>query len=86
MTNQKRENLITARQKKKLTIRDVAKQLHISKSSYSNYELGKRRPRRRIMFDICRFYHKPMSLLFKGEPLESFKIGKATKGGVDDVD
>ena len=81
--NKKRVNLIKARQQRRLTIRDVAKQLHISKSSYSNYELGKRRPRRRIMFAICKFYNRPMALLFKGEPLESFKVGK---GGVGDVD
>lgn len=85
MTNQKRENLITARQKKKLTIRAVAKQLHISKSTYNNYELGKRKPKRRIMFDICKFYNRPMAVLFAGEPLESFKVGRL-KGGVDDVE
>ena len=81
----KRVNLISARKKKKLTIRAVAKQLHISKSTYNNYELGKRTPRRRIMFNICKFYHKPMTVLFSGEPLESFKVGR-TKGGVDDVE
>ena len=84
-TNQKRENLISARQQKKLTIRTVAKQLHISKSSYGNYELGKRKPKRCIMFAICKFYHKPMTVLFAGESLESFKIGRL-KGGVDDVE
>lgn len=82
----KRVNLIKARKKKKLSVRAVAKQLHISKSTYNNYELGKRKPRRRIMFEICKFYNKPMAVLFAGEPLESFKIGKATKGGVDDVE
>lgn len=81
----KRVNLISARQKKKLTIRAVAKQLHISKSTYNNYELGKRTPRRRIMFDICKFYNKPRTVLFAGESLESFKVGKM-KGGVDDVE
>lgn len=81
----KRVNLISARKKKKLTIRAVAKQLHISKSTYNNYELGKRTPRRRIMFNICKFYHKPMAVLFAGEPLESFKVGR-TKGGVDEVE
>lgn len=81
----KRVNLISARQKKKLTIRAVAKQLHVSKSTYNNYELGKRRPRRRIMFDICKFYNKPMTVLFAGEPLELFKIGKKN-GGVGDVE
>lgn len=81
----KRVNLISARKKQKLTIRAVAKQLHISKSTYNNYELGKRTPRRRIMFNICKFYHKPMTVLFAGEPLESFKVGR-TKGGVDDVE
>lgn len=81
----KRVNLISARKKKKLTIRAVAKQLHVSKSTYNNYELGKRTPRRRIMFAICKFYRKPMTVLFVGEPLESFKVGRL-KGGVDDVD
>lgn len=81
----KRVNLIKARKKQKLTIRAVAKQLHISKSTYNNYELGKRTPRRRVMFNICKFYHKPMTVLFAGEPLESFKVGR-TKGGVDDVE
>ena len=81
----KRVNLITARKEKKLTIRAVAKQLHISKSTYNNYELGKRKPKRRIMFDICKFYRKPMTVLFAGESLESFKVGKS-KGGVDDVE
>lgn len=84
--NKKRINLIKARKQRKLTVRAVAKQLHISKSTYNNYELGKRKPRRRIMFAICNYYNKPMTLLFAGEPLESFKIGKATKGGVDDVE
>lgn len=81
----KRVNLISARKKQKLTIRAVAKQLHISKSTYNNYELGKRTPRRRIMFNICKFYHKPMTVLFAGEPLESFKVGKM-EGGVDDAE
>lgn len=81
----KRVNLITARKQKRLTIRAVAKQLHVSKSTYNNYELGKRTPRRRIMFDICQFYKSPMTVLFAGEPLESFKVGKK-KGGVDDTE
>lgn len=81
----KRVNLIKARKKKKLTIRAVAKQLHVSKSSYSNYEQGKRRPRKYIAFEICKYYGKPMSVLFHGEPLSSFKVGK-TKGGVDDAE
>lgn len=81
----KRVNLIKARQQRKLTIRAVAKQLHVSKSSYSNYEQGKRRPRKFIAFEICKFYNKPMAVLFAGEPLESFKVGRL-KGGVDDVE
>lgn len=81
----KRVSLISARQKKKLTIRAVAKQLHVSKSTYNNYELGKRKPRRRIMFNICKFYNQPRTVLFAGEPLESFKVGKK-KGGVGDVE
>lgn len=80
----KRVNLIKARKKKKLTIRAVAKQLHVSKSSYSNYEQGKRKPRKFIAFEICKFYNKPMTVLFSGEPLSSFKVGR--KGGADDVD
>lgn len=83
-TTKKRANLISARKKKKLTIRSVAKQLHISKSSYSNYEQGKRRPRRYIAFAICKYWGKPMSVLFPGEPLSSFKVGR--KGGADDAD
>lgn len=79
----KRVNLISACKQKKLTIRAVAKQLHISKSTYNNYELGKRRPRKFIAFEICKFYGKPMTVLFTGEPLELFKVGKL-KGGVDD--
>lgn len=82
--SKKRVNLIQARKKKKMTIRAVAKQLHVSKSCYNNYELGKRKPKRSIMFEICRFYNKPMTLLFSGEPLESFKLNK--KGGGNDVD
>lgn len=81
----KRVNLISARKKKKLTIRAVAKQLHVSKSTYNNYELGKRRPRKFIAFAICKYYGKPMSVLFPGEPLSSFKVGK-TKGGDGDVE
>ncbi len=81
----KRVNLIKARKQKKLTIRAVAKQLHVSKSSYSNYEQGKRRPRKYIAFEICKFYGKPLSVLFPGEPLELFKVGK-TRGGADDVE
>lgn len=81
----KRVNLITARKQKKLTIRAVAKQLHISKSTYNNYELGKRRPRKYIAFEICKYWGKPMSVLFPGEPLELFKVGKM-KGGANDVD
>lgn len=81
----KRVNLISARKKKKLTIRAVAKQLHISKSSYSNYEQGKRRPRKFIAFAICKYWGKPMSVIFPGEPLELFKVGKL-RSGVDDVD
>ena len=84
MTTNKRLNLIAARKKKRLTTRAVAKELHVSKSTYNNYELGKRTPRRRIMFDICKFYHKPRTVLFVGEPLESFKVGR--KGGADDAD
>lgn len=80
----KRVNLIKARKKQKLTIRAVAKQLHVSKSSYSNYEQGKRKPRKFIAFEICKFYNKPMTLLFPGEPLSSFKVGR--KGGTDDVE
>lgn len=85
MTTRKRVNLISARKKKKLTIRAVAKQLHISKSSYSNYEQGKRRPRKFIAFEICKFYGKPLTVLFPGEPLSSFKVGRV-KGGDGDVD
>ena len=85
MTTNKRLNLIAARKKKKLTIRAVAKQLHVSKSSYSNYEQGKRRPRKFIAFAICKFYGKPMTVLFPGEPLSSFKVGKM-EGGADDAD
>lgn len=81
----KRVNLISARKQKKLTIRAVAKQLHISKSTYNNYELGKRRPRKFIAFEICKYWGKPMSVLFPGEPLELFKVGKM-KGGANDVD
>lgn len=81
----KRVNLISARKKKKLTIRAVAKQLHVSKSTYNNYELGKRRPRKFIAFEICKFYGKPLSVFFPGEPLELFKVGK-TRGGADDVE
>ena len=81
----KRVNLIKARKKKKLAIRAVAKQLHVSKSSYSNYEQGKRRPRKFIAFEIFKYWGKPMSVLFPGEPLELFKVGK-TKGGADDAD
>ena len=84
-TTKKRLNLISARKKKKLTIRAVAEQLHVSKSSYSNYEQGKRRPRKFIAFEICKFYNKPMTVLFSGEPLELFKVGK-TRGGADDVE
>lgn len=84
-TTKKRVNLIKARKQKKLTIRAVAKQLHVSKSSYSNYEQGKRRPRKFIAFEICKYWGKPMSVLFPGEPLELFKVGK-TKGGADDAD
>ena len=80
----KRVNLIKARKQKKLTIRAVAKQLHISKSTYNNYELGKRRPRKYIAFEICKYWGKPMSVLFPGEPLSSFKVGKM-EGGVGDV-
>ena len=80
----KRVNLISARKKKKLTIRAVAKQLHVSKSSYSNYEQGKRKPRKFIAFAICKFYGKPVTVLFPGEPLSSFKVGR--KGGADDAD
>lgn len=83
-TTKKRLNLISARKKQKLTIRAVAKQLHVSKSSYSNYEQGKRRPRKYIAFAICKFYGKPMTVLFPGEPLSSFKVGR--KGGADGVD
>lgn len=85
MTTNKRLNLIAARKQKKLTIRAVAKQLHVSKSSYSNYEQGKRRPRKFIAFEICKFYNKPMSVLFPGESLSSFKVGRM-KGGADDVE
>lgn len=81
----KRVNLIKARKQKKLTVRAVAKQLHVSKSSYSNYEQGKRRPRKFIAFEICKFYGKPMSVLFPGEPLDLFKVGKV-KGGADDAE
>lgn len=81
----KRVNLIKARKKKKLSVRVVAKQLHVSKSSYSNYEQGKRRPRKYIAFEICKFYGKPLTVLFPGEPLELFKVGK-TRGGADDVE
>lgn len=81
----KRVNLIKARKKQKLTIRAVAKQLHVSKSSYSNYEQGKRRPRKFIAFEICKFYGKPLTVLFPGEPLSSFKVGRV-KGGDGDVD
>ena len=81
----KRVNLIKARKQKKLTIRAVAKQLHISKSTYNNYELGKRRPRKYIAFEICKYWGKSMSVLFPGEPLELFKVGKL-KGGADDVE
>lgn len=81
----KRVNLISARKKKKLTIRAVAKQLHISKSSYSNYEQGKRKPRKFIAFAICKFYGKPITVLFPGEPLSSFKVGKM-EDGVDDAE
>lgn len=81
----KRVNLIKARKQKKLTIRAVAKQVGVSKSTYNNYELGKRTPRRRIMFDICKFYNQPRTVLFAGESLESFKVGKM-KGGVGDVE
>lgn len=84
-TTKKRVNLIKARKQKKLTIRAVAKQLHVSKSSYSNYEQGKRRPRKFIAFEICRFYGRPMTVLFPGEPLELFKVGKL-RGGVDDAE
>lgn len=80
----KRVNLIKARKQKKLTVRAVAKQLHVSKSSYSNYEQGKRKPRKFIAFEICKFYNKPMTVLFPGEPLSSFKVGR--KGGADDAD
>ncbi len=81
----KRVNLIKARKKKKLSVRAVAKQLHISKSTYNNYELGKRRPRKFIAVEICKYYGKPMSVLFPGEPLELFKVGKM-RGGVGDVE
>lgn len=81
----KRVNLIKARKKKKLSVRAVAKQLHVSKSSYSNYEQGKRRPRKFIAFAICKYWGKPMSVLFPGEPLELFKVGKL-RGGVDDAE
>lgn len=81
----KRVNLISARKKQKLTIRAVAKQLHVSKSSYSNYEQGKRKPRKFIAFAICKFYGKPLTVLFPGEPLSSFKVGKM-EGGVDDAE
>ena len=81
----KRVNLISARKKKKLSVRAVAKQLYVSKSSYSNYEQGKRRPRKYIAFEICKFYGKPLTVLFPGEPLELFKVGK-TRGGADDVE
>lgn len=84
-TTKKRVNLIKARKKKKLSVRAVAKQLHISKSTYNNYELGNRRPRKFIAFAICKFYNKPMTVLFPGEPLELFKVGKV-KGGAGDVD
>lgn len=83
-TTKKRLNLILARKKKKLSVRAVAKQLHVSKSSYSNYEQGKRKPRKFIAFEICKYYGKPMSVLFPGEPLSSFKVGR--KGGADDVE
>lgn len=81
----KRVNLISARKKKKLTIRAVAKQLHVSKSSYSNYEQGKRKPRKFIAFAICKYYGKTMAVLFPGEPLSSFKVGRM-KGGANDVE
>lgn len=72
----KRVNLIKARKKQKLTIRAVAKQLHVSKSSYSNYEQGKRRPRKYIAFEICKFYGKPLSVLFLANHLNYLKLEK----------
>ena len=55
------------------------------RKAYSNYEQGKRKPRKFIAFAICKYYGKPMSVLFPGEPLSSFKVGRM-KGGADDVE
>lgn len=44
------------RKETKLTQRDVAKFIGVSKSTYSNYEQGIREPSYDILIQICKFY------------------------------
>lgn len=51
------ERLKNLRESKNLLQKDVAKELGITKSAYSNYEQGIRFPTYDILIKICKFYN-----------------------------
>lgn len=63
-TTKKRELLVSLRESKGWTQRDVAKQLGISTSRYGMYELGTRTPPPYIMKSISDLFDKDMTEIF----------------------
>lgn len=52
--------LKTARQKKRLTQRQVAETIHVDTTTYAHYELGRRVPNAKIWVELCRVLEIPV--------------------------
>lgn len=61
------KNLRIARERKQITRRDFAKQLHITAQTYGAYELGQREPRFDVLLKISELLGVSIDWLLKGD-------------------
>ncbi|HEY8402074.1 MAG TPA: helix-turn-helix transcriptional regulator [Cytophagaceae bacterium] len=69
------DRLVELRKKKKLTQQQAAKHLGIPRSTYSNYELGKREPDFETLKNIANFFEVNIDWLL-GEDMKNKPISK----------
>lgn len=63
--NKRREFLIKARKKRKLSQKEVSKAININRSTYSHIENGHRNPSLRVAVEISNFFNIDLKRLNK---------------------
>lgn len=66
-----KERLISLRKNNKYTQDELAKKLNISRPTYAQYELGRRRPDYDVLLKIADFYEVSLDYLIKGKETKS---------------